>query len=85
MSGEAGKWAGRGALLGRASAGSGGALGRAGTATRERGWAEAEEGEREGSGPREKVCWAEKRNEDGGGPDAWDRVQGKGSWARPPG
>ena len=40
MSGEAGKWAGRGALLGRASAGSGGALGRAGTATRERSWAE---------------------------------------------
>ena len=45
MSGEAGRWAGRGALLGRASAVSGGALGQAGTATRERSWAEAEEGD----------------------------------------
>ena len=36
-----------------------------------------------GAGPRAEGCWAGKK-EDGGGPDAWDRAQGKGSWAGPP-
>ena len=64
MSGEAGKWAGRGALLGRASAVSGGALGRAGTATRERSWAEAEEGDaRVRVGPRWAGSFAGPRGE----------------------
>ena len=58
---------------------------RAGAAERRR-----ESGREAGRGKRfaglsAEGCWAGKRNEDGGGPDAWDRVQGKGSWAGPPG